>query len=275
MSEKLHCIICERDFDKTQIITENLQSISYIKGDKLICGKCTGEGWKYCLECNDVFNINSVNFNKFYINYDSTNVPEKFFELIESYIHNEIKPNVNKNDFCCSKDYNLYFWKEKIKSQLSILRMDEVMVLNKSMIPLQGNETIKRLTEVELDELEQYIDSKIEHIKNKSIEERAIAIRTIKQEHTEKAYNEVLKELQCKLNAKELELDRIVIDKIKWDIEETYCKAIITEGYINEYKGKVSELEKNIPMLKKEIEDFNKRIIFFNLHKDTILKINN
>ena len=87
-------------------------------------------------------------------------------------------------------------------------------------------------------------------------------------ENIEKAYNEIFSELDSKFTQKKLELKKAEVDKLKWNIKEAFYKSLNTD--VEAHKLEISEIEKNIPILKKDIAILGERINYFNGHIDDI-----
>ncbi|MDV3425675.1 MAG: hypothetical protein LIR50_00115 [Bacillota bacterium] len=147
--DKLHCIICNKDFNRAQGINENINSLPRIISNKAICGYCYSEGWRICKLCEKPFNIYEVDYNKFYIYNDISDIPSPFYNYLNSYLIYYYKNFLcHKQDFCSNKDYNITIWAKEIKSSINILHED------------------KSFSKDNIDELEKYVDDKIDYIKN-------------------------------------------------------------------------------------------------------------
>ncbi|MFL0197813.1 hypothetical protein ACJDU8_19910 [Clostridium sp. WILCCON 0269] len=167
MSKKLHCIICGKDFYGNQALTENLDSVPEFSGTDAICAKCTGDGWRFCDECDNPYNKNTINYSDFYIYNNVSDAPEKFLVLLNDCISRSIESyKYLKSRYCCNNHYNLSFWRNEVKAEINILLQKKISRVGKLMISSCSHGSLEQPTHEETDELCKYIDNKIEYIKN-------------------------------------------------------------------------------------------------------------
>lgn len=160
MDDKLKCIICKKDFDKLQVIKEKLNSLPRIVDNKAICGRCTEKGWTFCEICKKPYNKNEVNFNSFFIYDDIADVPQKFYKLVSLLLKEDslLSHSIEKDNFCCNRDYNLEYWSTNIQDYVSLLLVENIEFDNMNI------HFIDRFSKEELNELAEYIENKMKYI---------------------------------------------------------------------------------------------------------------
>ncbi|MGG3561624.1 hypothetical protein ABES03_08470 [Neobacillus rhizosphaerae] len=103
------CSVCSEKVE----LNGDTGSIPIFQDKEAICGKCSGEGWRFCEKCSKTFNFRKVDYSQ-------------FKQLYSLFRWREVIPT---EKYCSNECYNIELLDEEISmNQLSVIEVEVMKI---------------------------------------------------------------------------------------------------------------------------------------------------